>query len=357
MKLLDLYLLRRYLLCLAFSLVGLLSVSIVVDLIERIDMFIDHAAALSQVLAYYFYRTPYWVVLTLPIATLLATMFALTSLARRNEITSMKSAGLSLYRILTPIVAFSILFSGLAFVVVDQVLPRATFRYNSVRDQIRSHNRSDGSRRHLLLQDVDGQLLFAGSYDAVKKAARRVSWEHLQDGRVSERLIGERMMWRGDRWVLYDGQRYSFARESKTQLAAFDSLEMTALTLLPEDLSRQQKKPEEMSYAELSDYIDRVRANGEDVTRHLVDLYLKISFPLTCLIIVVVGAPFAANARRAGLANSFGLGTLICFTFYSLVKAGQALGWNQIVPPLTGAWLGNLVFVVIGVVLLARAHK
>ena len=73
-----------------------------------------------------------------------------------------------------------------------------------------------------------------------------------------------------------------------------------------------------------------------------MDLYLKISFPVTCLIIVVVGAPFAANARRAGLANSFGLGALICFTFYSLVKAGQALGWNQIVAPLTGAWMGNL---------------
>ena len=68
-------------------------------------------------------------------------------------------------------------------------------------------------------------------------------------------------------------------------------------------------------------------------------------------------APFAANARRAGLANSFGLGALICFTFYSLIKAGQALGWNQIVAPLTGAWMGNLVFLLIGIALLVRAHK
>ena len=357
MKLLDRYLLWRYLICLALSLVGLLSVSVVVDLIERIDMFIDYDAAIVSVLAYYFYRTPYWVVLTLPIATLLATMFSLASLARRNEITAMKAAGLSLYRILAPIFAFSVLFSGLAFVVVDQVLPRATFAYNTVRNQIRSHDRADGSRRHLLLQDVDGQILFAGSYDASGKTAHRVSWEQLSGSHVEERRVGDRMVWRSDGWMLYEAHRYLFEPGAPTELTRLDSMAMEPLTLRPADLSRQQKKPEEMSYAELSDYIARARANGEDVTRHLVDLYLKISFPVTCLIIVVVGAPFAANARRAGLANSFGLGALICFTFYSLVKAGQALGWNQIVAPLTGAWMGNLIFLLIGIALLMRAHK
>ena len=357
MKLLDRYLLWRYLICLALSLVGLLSVSVVVDLIERIDMFIVHDAAIVSVLAYYIYRTPYWIILTLPIATLLATMFSLTSLARRNEVTAMKAAGLSLYRILAPIFAFSVLFSGLAFVVVDQVLPRATFAYNTVRNQIRSHDRADGSRRHLLLQDVEGQILFAGSYDAGKKTARRVSWEQLSGSHVQERRVGDRMVWRGDGWILYEAHRYLFATGAPTKLTRLDSIAMEPLTLRAADLARQQKKPEEMNYAELSDYIARARANGEDVTRHLVDLYLKISFPVTCLIIVVVGAPFAANARRAGLANSFGLGALICFTFYSLVKAGQALGWNQIVAPLTGAWMGNLVFLLIGIALLVRAHK
>ena len=357
MKLLDTYLLRRYLICLAFSLVGLLSVSVVVDLIERIDTFIDHDAAISQVVSYYFYRTPYWVILTLPIATLLATMFALTSLARRNEITAMKAAGLSLLRILCPVFAFSVLFSGVAYLVVDQVLPRATYHYNSVRNEIRSHNRSDGSRRHLLLQDVDGQLIFAGSYSAAKRTARKVSWEQLRDSRVRERVVGERMLWRQDRWVVYNGHRYDFGISGETRVAAFDSLAMTSLTLVPDDLSRQQKKPEEMNFAELQSYISRARANGEDVTRQLVDLHLKISFPVTCFIVVLLGAPLGANTRRAGWANSFGVGILVCFAFYSCVKMGQALGWNQILPPLVGSWLANIVFGLFSAVLMWRAHK
>ena len=114
---------------------------------------------------------------------------------------------------------------------------------------------------------------------------------------------------------------------------------------------------EEMDYQELSTYIERARANGEDVARHLVDLYLKVSFPVTCLIIVLVGAPLAANARRSSLANNFGLGALICFTYYGLLKAGQALGWNQMLDPLLGAWLGNIGFAVLCLMLWWRAHK
>ena len=357
MKLLDRYLLRRYLVCLVYAMLSLICLSIIVDLTERIDLFIDHEAGVGQILQYYVYRTPYWVILTLPIATLLATMFSLTSLARGNEITSMKTVGISLYRILAPIVVFSLVFCAGAFLFLDQVVPWSTLRYNLIRNEIRSHDRSDGSRRQLLLQDVDGQLIFAKSYDAGNGTARAVSWERLSDHAVIERIVGKRMQWTGEAWTVYNAVNYRFRSDKPAEVTLIDSVQLTTLTLKPEDFARQQKKPEEMGYGELAAYIDRARANGDDATRHLVDLYLKVSFPVTCLIIVLVGAPLAANARQSGMANSVGLGALICFTYYSVVKAGQALGWNQILDPLLGAWLGNLVFGFLCLVLLWRAHK
>lgn len=356
MKLLDLYLLRRYLVCLGLSLLALLLLSMVVDLIEKIDLFIDFEARTGQILRHYLYRAPYWMILTLPVAVLMATMFSLTSFARRNEIAAMKAAGVSLYRLLLPILVFALLFSGLAFLFVDRVVPPATYHYNSTLNEIRSYSRSDGSRRQVLLQDVDGQLVFARSYDAGQATGHEVVWEQLRDGRVTARLVGRQLEWRDGGWVLLDGTRYA-PIEGEWQVSSFDSLELAGLALLPEDFARQQKKPEEMSYGELRAYSGRARANGEDITRYLVDLHLKISFPFTCFIIVLLGAPLAANARQAGMANSFGLGVLICFAYYGLVKAGQAMGWNQVVPPLLGAWLGNAVFAALSLVLLWRAHK
>ncbi len=357
MKLLDIYLLRRYLFCLFFSIASLLLLSVVADFIETIDLFIDFEAQPDRILLYYLYRTPYWIILTLPTAALLATMFSLTSLARRNEITAMKAAGISLYRLLLPVFSCALLFSGLAFAFTDWVVPGATYRYNSIRDEIRSYSRSDGSRRQVLLQDVEGRLIFARSYDAGEKRAHDISWEQHRDYKITDRLVAQLLEWRQDRWILLKGKHYEYPAAGPVQIAAFDTLALSSLTLLPEDFARQQKKPEEMGYGELEAYINRAHANGADIARHQVDLYLKISFPFTCFIIVVLGAPLAANARRSGLGNSFGLGALICFSYYGLVKAGQALGWNQVVPPLLGAWLGNLVFGVMSLILLWRAHK
>ena len=356
MKLLDRYLLRRFLISLSFSVLGLLLISVVVDLIERIDTFIDFSATPAQILSYYLFHSPYWIILTLPIAALLGTLFALSSFARGLEITAMKAAGISLYRILAPVFVCALLFSSLAFLFTDRIVPAATFRYNRIHDQIRSHSQSDGSRKQVLLQDEDGQFVFVRSYDAGNERGHEVNWEWRPQDAVVQRLTARRLEWRETRWLALDGHLYHFDAE-RPWVAAFDTLALERLTLRPEDFARQRKKPDEMDYSELSAYIARARANGEDTARHLVDLHLKVSFPFTCFIIVLLGAPLAANARRAGFANSFGIGIFICFVFYSCVKAGQALGWNKLIDPLLAAWLGNIVFGVLSAFLLWRAHK
>ena len=354
--LLDIYLLRRYLLCLSLSIVSLVLIAIVIDLTENLDTFIDFQSRPLQILGYYFYHIPYWIALILPIAALLGTLFALTSLARHDEITAMKAVGISLYRLLMPIILFALLFSGLAFLFIDRVVPAATYRFNSIRSEIIGYHRSDGSGRRILLQDVDGQLIFARTYDAGRQQAREVSYEHRQDHRVVERLIASQLSWQGDRWILLDGHRYRFSAASFEPIH-FDTLELTSLTLVPADFARQHKKPEEMNYRELAYYIERTIANGEDATRHLVDLQLKIAFPLTCFIITLLGAPLGAGARRAGMVNSFGLGVLICFLFFGCVKAGQALGWNKVISPLAGAWAANVIFGILSLFMLWKAHK
>jgi len=352
---LDRYLLGRYAAYLAFSLAALWALSVVVDLIQNIDTFIDHEAAPGQILRYYAFRSPYWLILTLPVAVLLATLFCLTGLARRSEVTAVKAAGISLYRFLLPLFVFSLALGAVAFVFTDWVVPPATYAYNSVRNEIRSYSRSDGSRRQVLLQDVKGQVIFARSYDHGRQRAHDVLWESSPAGAVARRATGARLSWRDDSWILEDGHLYDMSGTGPG--VAFDSLALEQLTLRPADLARQQKKPEEMDFSELAAYIDRARANGEDVTRNLVDLHLKVAFPLTCFVILLLGAPVAASARRAGRANTFGVGVLICFIFYSCVKAGQALGWNGLVDPWLGAWIANLAFGLVGAALLWRAHK
>lgn len=355
MRRLDRYVLERYLLWLGLCIVGLWAIAVVIDLVETIDLFIDHEATAGQIVRYYLYRSPYWIVLTVPIAALLATLFAVTGLASHSELTAMKAAGISTPRILRPVFTFALLFSGAAFMFTDSVIPAATFRFNSTKDEIRSYSRGDGSRRQVLLQDVDNQLVFARSYDHTRRRAHQVQWERRDGHRVSERAVGRLLSWTGSGWTMLDGTHYSFPG-AEMRWSSFDTLAIAQLTLRPVDFARQQKKPEEMSYGELREYIDRALMAGEDATRHLVDLHLKIAFPLTCFVMVLLGAPIAANTR-AGRTNSFGVGILGCFVFYSCVKAGQAMGWNEVLAPWLGAWIANIGFGLVGLVLTVRAHK
>lgn len=356
MRTLDLYLLRRLALCLGLAIAALLLVSVVIDLTENIDTFIDFDAHPQQIVLYYIYRLPYWAILTLPISALLGSLFALTSLARHNEIAAMKALGIGLSRILAPVFISALGISILAFLFTDLVVSRATLRHNEIDQAIRSQKHSDGSRRQVLLQDAGEQLVFARNYDARQERADEISWERLKEGRPQERIVAHRMFWRGGRWVAHQGRHYAFTATGQTD-TPFDSLAINTLELTPLDFARQQKAPEEMSYSELSAFIKRATRRGEDVTRHRVDLHLKISFPITCFIIIALGSTLGANARRTGLANSFGLGVFVCFAYYSCLKAGQALGWNEVLTPWLGAWIANLFFAALAVILLWRAHK
>jgi lipopolysaccharide export system permease protein len=125
----------------------------------------------------------------------------------------------------------------------------------------------------------------------------------------------------------------------------------------PEDFAEAEEDPGALSYWELSNYIGRLKQSGSRVQKYLVELYLKVAFPLTNLIVVVIGTALALRVRRGGLAVSFGLSVFISFIYYAFIRTGQALGHKGALPPLLAAWIGNIFFGVLAVELLRRARR
>ena len=103
-----------------------------------------------------------------------------------------------------------------------------------------------------------------------------------------------------------------------------------------------------MSYPELRHYVDRLRASGSRTSNYLVDLHLKLAFPLVNLIIIMIGASVATRLRMQSAALGFGLSVSISFLYYGFMRTGQALGHNGALPPYLAAWLGDLVFGTVG---------
>jgi lipopolysaccharide export system permease protein len=380
MRLLDQYISRKFLFNLSFALTAFASIFITVDLVEALSDYIDKRVPAMVIASYYFYYLPYIVVLTMPVAMLLASMFSVGQLSKYNEITAMKAAGQSLYRILFPILIIAFLASGLMLLFAEKVVPVANqrkveikhhyiervpqnlptrlsnlyFQESVSRDAARPNGKTTNAVRRV----------FIGYYDDATKTAQKISIQNYHGIFIVERIDALQMRWkaRGDSthggvWEILQGYHRRFEGDREAVATHFDSLAMPELSFTPQVLTKVQKDPEEMSYGELQKFIDEVARNGGSPERWLVDLYLKISFPLANFIIVLFGAPLAAGKVRSGGAVGVALSLIVCFLYFGTVKTAQSMGQNGTLEPLLAAWLGNLIFLCAGAVILVKARK
>jgi lipopolysaccharide export system permease protein len=125
----------------------------------------------------------------------------------------------------------------------------------------------------------------------------------------------------------------------------------------PEDFAEEEREPDEMNFSELLQYISRVKQSGGRVRKHLVELHFKISFPLVNFIVLLVGTPLSTRIRKGTLTMGAALSLLIAFTYYGFLRTGQALGHSGSLPAPLAAWLGNIFFGVIGVILLRKLNR
>jgi len=358
MKILDKYLSHRFLGVLLFALVVFIMIFIVVDLVEKLDTFIDQDVPKFIILKYYIYSLPYIIVLTLPVAMLLSSLFSVGTMARHNEIVAMKAAGLSLYRILAPLFIIAFLISVGALLFGEYVLPKATEEKEYLNDEYLEKHRQRWRKRinNVYVRDDQNRLFSMRFYDTVKNVGHTVSIRTFLGEELNSRIDARKMVWEDSAWVLYDGYERKFNGEHETA-KPFTKLTLKDENLRPEDLGKMLKKPEEMSYAELKAFIEEVKRNGGDPNRWLVDLYLKLSIPFANFIIVLFGAPLASPKRRGGAATGFGISLAIVFIYFGIVKTAQTMGHNGLLPPLLSAWIANILFGVAGVIVLIKAKK
>jgi lipopolysaccharide export system permease protein len=360
MKLLDRYLLAEFLQALLFSLLAFILIFVLVDVFEKLDFLIDHRVTVSLAFLYYLYQIPYITVLVMPVAMLLASMAVTGSLARHNEMISMKAAGLHLYRIFLPLFLLGLAVS-LATLTVGETLIPATNRLKGEleRRRIRQEAQVDRSLRHHFLYDgAQGRQYYIKRLDADRGVMDSLSLLQLdKNHNIVLRLDAGRGVWREGRWVLSGVIRRRFGPDGSEQADSLASLVLEDCPETPADFVEPVLLPDEMGFFELRKYIDRIRRSGGDVRRPVVDLYLKLSFPFANLIILLFGLPLMANARRSGAALSFAVSMLICFAFWGILQTGRALGHGGSLSPLLAAWLPNLVFGMVGAWLLHRAPK
>jgi lipopolysaccharide export system permease protein len=355
---LDRYVARALIVQTALASVGFLTVSIVVDLFERLDTFIDNHVHWATIAQYYVATLPHLFVITLPVAALIAVLFALGGMARRNELIAMTASGISLYRILAPVLITGAVLAGVGLCFTIQLVPWGNDLSRSIYDhEIKGRPKVTGTqRRDLNLLGNGGRFFLIREFDGDAGTMDDVVVQEFAEGTLVRRIDARTAQWKGDGWLFFDGFERRFS-ESGVAAEPFAERRFDEITETPKDFLRIEKEPDEMTLSELREHVRRTRLSGGDVTKLGVDEQMRYSFPFASFIVMLLGAPLTGAIRRGGHALGFGLALLVSFTYYVLLEVGKTMGYNETVPAALAAWLPNLAFTGAGMLGLLRTRK
>ena len=364
MRLHDRYILGLFLKALFFCIVGLVIVFFLVDLFEKIDDFIDHSARVRDVARFYGYKMPEMARLTLPVAVMLASILTLGILGRQNEIVAFLASGVSMLRLTAPVLGVAVGIVGVHAALSELVVPRTNGRMLRVlHTDIEKRDAEDAVVRHGFVYRGEGDIhYYARTFNTRTQTLREVTVYRYEKGRIVSHIHAATGVWRDGVWEFENGSYRVFRPDSTGQgvvesVQHFTKRRFPELQETPEDLSRLQPETDAMNYIQLRRHVAKLRDGGAEVNDYLVDLDTKISYPLTNLIMAVLGVGLSATKRKTGLLTGVGLTLSIAFAYLALAQFTEALGKNENIPPLLAAWLGPLVFGVASVGLFARVNR
>jgi LPS export ABC transporter permease LptG len=354
----DRYLLRQFAVFTGIGLGVAAALYVVVDLLQTLDRYLRVKPPVGYILEHFLYRLPEILHEALPIVLLVATIFLFLSLNRNHELTALKAAGVSLYRVAMPVLLAGLGAAVVSAVFQETLLPMLNERGEEVdrvkiRGQLPKHLQI---RSRIWLRSSENrfyrvELLDPGTHDLYGVSVLDLD----RDFRVASRLDARHAHWTPRGWEFADGAIREISRDGRLTTIPFGHTTL-ALEDGIDDFVQSQKPLTAMGYRELRDYVARLEAAGLQAPKYLVDLYSKLSSPLKNLIMVLVAIPFALQSPRGGRLFGVGLAIVIMAGYMVVHYIALAFARADLLPPLLAAWTANIIFLGLGASLFLRAR-
>ncbi|HUJ17995.1 MAG TPA: LPS export ABC transporter permease LptG [Nitrospirota bacterium] len=340
-------------------LTGILVLSVCMDFLQKADNFINNKATLGQVISYFFYSIPAMASSALPIAALVAALLSLGNLSRHNEVIAMRASGVSLFSIIAPVVAGGVLISAFGFLNNEFVMPRYTARANFIKsvEIEKKQQRVVFQQRKLWLRGPDNSI---ANIDLITPEHTEMIglniYKMSPDYSVRERITAASLLWQNGAWRFQNSHKYIFSDDGASEQSADG--EIYNIVDSPQDLGMIVKSSEEMNFAELWEYVKRLKTSGYKAARYEVDLHNKLAFPLSSMLMVLIATPLSLQkVRSGGFGRGVAFAILIAFLYWGLSSVGTALGRSGALPPFESAWLANFLFASASLFVLFRMQK
>lgn len=355
-KVLDLYVSRGFFVYFFWSLLVCGSLFILLTLFDLLNYIIRNRTPISYVVDYFVFLTPQILMLVVPMSVLLAILINFGILEKSSEITALKAGGWSLYRLALPVFLIAGAFCVNLYVMQDYVLPYANIRQDNLRNIIKGTPARTSMRPQRWLFGESNRIFNYAYYDAGNNlfVGLNIFEVDLRELKILRRFHAARATIEDSgTWLLEDG----WVRDFQSEQAGFKNIKKAEYRF-PEKPGYFQKEifePKEsakLTYLELKDYIKYLKQAGYNATELQVELYKKISFPLSCLVMALLGVPFSFSMGKKGAFFGITASIAIAISYWGVFSVFEQMGAYGLLIPLLAAWAPNLLFGATGLVLL-----
>lgn len=360
MRILDRYLLREYLKPVFFCLTGFIMIYVVWDLLGHISKFINADTPAIVIAKFYVFMLAPALPMIVPASLLLATLYTLWSLTRSNQITAMRASGISLQRLMLPFILVGILFSIALLALNETYVPNMAMwaqqfkanKYRIVENAVAQNVYFINGRAHRKwdIGEMDYQ-----SPSILHNV--RITQEHA-DGRKETEISAERAEWLDGEWWLFNISTRRFNDDGnpmgKAEPVANSQLgrALPMLTESPDDIVSSNKPWDFCSAYEMWKHIryqPNMSRDGRAGSRY--DLHNRLAMPWACLVVTFFGIPAGTKSGRQSILNAMLLVIVVFLAFYAINLGGLYLGKQRIITEWVAAWLSNIVFLTVGIIM------
>ncbi|MBK9291339.1 MAG: LptF/LptG family permease [Bacteroidetes bacterium] len=358
MKKIDWYIFNKYIGTFFYAISLLIVIVIVFDISENIDNFLKKNAPINEIIFdYYLNFIPFFINLFIYLFTFISVVFFTSKMAGNTEIIAILSSGISFWRMMRPYILASVFLGLMSLYLGNILIPhtnvgRREFKNKYMEDLYRDRD------RNIHLQIEKGTFAYVESFNSGLGIGYRFSLEQFDGPVMTYKLMADRAEYDSvaGRWVLYgfaerriDSLNEYFRRGEKMD---------TAINLLPTDLYQVKEDFEEMNFWELRDHIRAERLKGNpSVIYYEVEMNKRMASPLAILILTFIGVSLSSRKVRGGTGMHLGAGIAIAFAHILLMQISTVFATYGNLAPWLAAWIPNIVFALLGIVLYIKAPK
>jgi lipopolysaccharide export system permease protein len=353
---LDRYVVRRWSITFLLSALGIPAVGTLIHFADTVGKAISAGAPIQDILLGSLYIFPGQMAMLMPAGVLFATVFTLNSMGRHSELTAVKAGGISFRRLILPILVLSSIAVPFTYLVQEIAAP-ATTRQRELFRQVVSADLQ--ARNDFAYQGEDDWTMTVRELQRGRGVMSSLMVESPFDSTGARWIISaDSAHWNDTTaaWALTKGASHFVDDSGSVTSISYARLQSSHLREAPRELMTRFKQPEEQRAGELAEYLERLRRSGTRAPMMAVDLELKYAVPFACLVVALFGAPLAVTNPRAGAALGLAMALGTTLFYLTGTQIMKSVGGKEVLSPIAAAWCMNVIFLLLGLLLLKRVR-